>query len=497
MTEKSGFALQIRDGLFDPSWSESVFRVKNAVGKELEALDGTASIRSTSYFHHTFAPDFVLTWPDETTRSVYLRMAYDLEALVDDVALIDSRNPLIFGLTTEESERARPLVAEAIENSDAMFTEPAALERLIDRKEHDSTANMLSNALAQGGRGTFVANEAVELADTVARGFEAAASVRMEGTADAVAAIEVHLGGPQAWRLNRVLQAVWEGSEGPLSLFPGAADVSGRLNSESLGYLLKYMVTDDPLFWRRVGRGLRLDDLLNLDFDADSLNIQRLIKANLDVISARGAVVKSNSPDILPVPPEGEYRWGRRGEHLSYEMPGVMVVIGATKKDLEGVPQSPAVSVPVERFIQRLEGFDLVEVSVQSGPDHISAKNDDGAIDTERLRGLSATLNGEVEASQAIVASRSGRVSVDLVNLTGTGVTRSNLLMADLLTSTVPLVTDLTPEVRERLRRELAYETNAGEDLLALPIFDLLSADETLALPDFLKGPTTPFEDVD
>jgi hypothetical protein len=468
MADVSGFAVQILDGLFDPSPRESIFRVKDAVAKELSALDATARVRSTDYFNHTFAPDFVMTWPDETSRRVYLRLTYDLDALVNDVALIDSADPLIFGLTSSESVQAQPAIDQAIADTDAMFTEPSALERLIHRKHSDSTANMLSNALAQGGRGTFVGDQAIDLANTVARGFDAAAQVEFEATAEAVSAIGDRLGGPQAWRMNRVLQAVWEGSEGSLSQFPGGADLSGRLNPESLRYLVKYMRTDDLAFWKRVGRGLRLSDLETLDFDTDGDNIQRLVRANLDVISARAAVVKSD-PLGVDSPADGEpIRWARRGRHISFEAPNLFAIVAGSKRDLDDVDKDAAQAVSVEQFIDRADGFDLVEVSVHSGPEHISAKIDEGAISTERLHGLSATFDGEGEVAQSIVATRSGRVNVDLVELTGTGVTRSNVLLADLLAATIPLVYDLTPEHRTAVAGFLTYESDEGHIQLDL-----------------------------
>lgn len=478
MADVSSFAAQILDGLFDPSPRESIFRVKDAVAKELSALDTTATIRSTNYFNHTFAPDFVMTWPDETSRRVYLRLTYDLDALVDDVALIDSTDPLIFGLTSPESVEAQPAIDEVIADTDAMFTEPSALERLINRKQSDSTANMLSNALAQGGRGTFVADQAVHLADMVARGFDAAAQVEFDSTAEAVTAIEEHLGRPQAWRMNRVLQAVWEGSEGSLAQFPGGADTSGRLNPESLRYLVKYMRTDDQGFWKRVGRGLRLTDLETLDFDTDSENIQRLVRANLDVIAARATVVKSD-PLGLDSTVEGElFRWARRGRHISFEAPNLFAILGGTKKDLDDVDKDAAQAVSVERFIARSDGFELVEVSVHSGPERISAKIDEGAISTERLRGLSATFEGVGEVAQSIMFTRSGRVNVDLAERTGTGVTRSNILMADLLSTTIPLVYDLPAEHRETLAQFLSYEKDEGQTPLDMTELEAEEKDE-------------------
>lgn len=472
MADVSGFAAQILDGLFDPSPRESIFRVKDAVAKELSALDSTASIRSTNYFNHTFAPDFVMTWPDETSRRIYLRLTYDLDALVDDMALVDSTDPLIFGLTSVESVAAQPAVDQVIADTDAMFTEPAALERLIDRKKSDSTANMLSNALAQGGRGTFVADQAVDLADVVSRGFDAAAQVELVPTAEAVTAIEDRLGGPQAWRMNRVLQAVWEGSEGSLTQFPGGADTSGRLNPESLRYLVKYMRTDDQAFWKRVGRGLRLTDLESLDFDTDSDNIQQLVRANLDVIAARAAVVKIDPLGLDSEVGGEQFRWARRGRHISFEAPNLFAILGGTKRDLDDVDQDAAQPVSVERFIERSEGFELVEVSVHSGPEHISAKIDEGAISTERLRGLAATFEGAGEVAQSIVSTPSGRVNVDLAERAGTGVTRSNILMADLLATTIPLVNDLPAEHRDALAGFLAYEKDDGQTPLEMTARD-------------------------
>ena len=383
------------------------------------------------------------------------------------VLAVGTGSPLAEALSETAARLQLPGLSRAIDqviaDTDAMFTEPSALERLIDRKQSDSTANMLSNALAQGGRGTFVADQAVDLADVVARGFDAAAQVEFEPTAEAVTAIEHRLGGPQAWRMNRVLQAVWEGSEGSLTQFPGGADTSGRLNPESLRYLVKYMRTDDEGFWKRVGRGLRLSDLETLDFDTDSDNIQRLVKANLDVIAARAVVVKSD-PLGLDSAAEGElFRWARRGRHIRFEAPNLFAILGGAKKDLDDAEKDAAQAVSVERFIERSDSFDLIEVSVHSGPEHISAKIDEGAISTERLRGLSATFEGAGEVAQSIVSTRSGRVNVDLAERTGTGVTRSKILMADLVATTIPLVYDLPEEYRDALAEFLAYEKDDGQ----------------------------------
>lgn len=472
MADKSAFAALIHDGLFDPSPSQSIIRVKDAVAKELAALDATARVKRTDHFNHTFAPDFIMTWPDARTRRVYLRMAYDLEALVDDVALIDSTDPPIFGLTESESIEAKPRVDEVIADSDAMFTEPAALEKLIDRKKSDSTANMLSNALAQGGRGSFVGDEAVDLADVVQRGFTSAAQVDTEGTAEAVETISDRLQSQQAWRMNRVLQAVWEGSEGSLSTFPGKADVSGRLNAESLSYLVKYMRTDDRDFWRRVGRELTLTDLESLDFDEASANIASLIQANLDAISARATVVKPDPLGLDEVLAGGRFRWSKRGKHITFEAPKLFAVVGSAKTDLGDVDEEAAAAVSVDAFMTRASETDLVEVTIHSGPEHMSVKSDEGAIDKERLRGVSGAYGSSAEVTQAIVGSRTGRVTVDLPERSGTGKTQSKVRMADLLVTTIPLVVDVPDDVRAGIAEFLKYDDDDGQAPLELFAID-------------------------
>lgn len=129
----------------------------------------------------------------------------------------------------------------------------------------------------------------------------------------------------------------------------------------------------------------------------------------------------------------------------------------------ESIAILAAETVSVERFIARSEGFDLVEVSLHSGREQVSAKIEEGAISKERLRGLSKTFDGAVNIAQTIVSTNSGRLNVDLVDRVGAGVTRSNILMADLLATTIPLVCDLGLEHRIALADFLAYETDSEQ----------------------------------
>jgi hypothetical protein len=470
----SHFSSLITEGLYDPSPKESAFRVKNAVSLELENLDPTAKIHRTDYFNHTFAPDFVLSWPDQIDRHVYLRFTYDLVSVADDVSLIDRRNALIFGLTRPEDDRAGlDSIADAASTHDAMFTDAEALENLIDRKKTSATVNMLNNALAQGGRGVLLGEQANDLAHTIENGFSGAEQIQIEPTSDAVLAIRANLDTPQAWRMNRVLQAVWEGSSGALEAFPGERDLSGKLNSDALQYLVSYMETDDLSFWRRVGRTLRIPQIEALKTDGDSRNVDRLISANLDVIRARAYAVFQDPLGVeTPITAEDEsFRWSVRSGRVRLSGPKFYATIGETKSELRHESAEGRAGITVPTFVERSSETKLNEVTIRSDRDIVIARNEDGALDKDRLLGLSSQLGPGAEILEATVQSGTGRVTADFRTYTGTGQTRSNVLLADLVLSSLPLLEDFSEAEKEDLRGFLTY-TDRDENQSSLPGFE-------------------------
>jgi hypothetical protein len=463
----STYTSQIQEGLYDPSPDHSISRVKNVVAAELKALDASVDISSTDYFNHTFVPDFVLTWPDKSERHVFLRLSYDKGALADDVALIDRHDPFVFGLTPGESTKGDESVATAIANTGGMFAEPDALEALVARKPRDSTAKMLSNAIVQGGRGSFVGDSTTELAETVSRGFAAASNAEVSGTALAVDAMSARLGTQQAHRMTRVLQAVWEGHAGTYSTFPGAsAELSGRLDHESLNYLLTYMDTDDKDFWRRVGRQIQLVDLEQVDFESTNTNVQRLINSNLDVLRARATQLIDDPLELTGLERDGEFAWSKRRGRVTFEGPGFFMFVGASKKDINRTAPATKQPISVESFVERAQDSELVEVKLQAASEEMALYNRDEKIDAARLHGFAEQLSSTPSVVQTVVTTRTGRITVDLESLSAAGITKSNVLMADLLSHSLPLVRTLPREVRDSLRQYLEYETRSDDAML-------------------------------
>ena len=418
-------------------------RVKTVVADELETLDSSASVRTTDYFNHTFAPDMVISWRDQPDREVYLRLERQAEDLVASVQFIDRPRPLVLALGPEATEPERPHVLEELP-PETMISSPDALDVLIARRQVDATGPMLANAVAQGGKGVIYSLEARNLAETLATGLAAATGALAEPTGVAVASMNDALAAPQAGRLTRVLQAVWEGAAGRLDEFPGRKDLSGRLGREALQYLLDLIENGDLNFWRTIGRRLTVADLLEVNPSNRPDNFNQLVRANLDVLEARACAVIEDPQRELQSNLDANFWWTVHRRRLALDCPGYYAVLGESKPEIEPLAAGPGQGLSVEEFASRAAGWYLHEVTLHTGSEGVTHTSDEGPLDQARLIALASQLGPPVQVRRAVVESPSGRVTVDFQTATGTGVTRSRVLAADVLRSTIPLVRDVT-----------------------------------------------------
>lgn len=456
----------IRGALFDPDPRESVRRVKEAVANELTAFDRTATAKFTPHFNHTFSPDLELSWPDGTSRAVFLRTSPNSDELAEDLSIVDGEGHLIVGLVQPHATARTASLSTALDRFSGMYTEPDAIESALATRGQTTAFGMVSNALAQGGRGVLADTEITRVVDTVSDGISGAKSTSVSVTRDAIEELELVMAGPQAARMTRVLQAVWEGSDGSLANFPGPPDLSGRIGLESLKYLVRYVNADDPDFWRRVGRKVTLAHLRELDFDLDSSNLQQLINANLDVIVARHTVLK-NDPMNLPLesarrPP----RWSRRAKRLCLEIDGHFLIFGDTRDDLSHVATDPPVTVDADALARRVGSLKIAEVKFDQDVEHMSFSTEDLGFSAERIRQFSVPSFARSTIRSVVVRTPSGRASIDLQRRTATGVTRSNVLAADLARAVIRLASGLDDSVVSEIEEFLVYTAKSDGETL-------------------------------
>jgi len=466
------FSSRIRDALYDPAPRESVSRVKHAVADELGALDPTAKIVSTEYFNHTYVPDFVVSWEDRSERFVFLRTTYDMQAVGEDARLIQAEGPMIFGLTSPEKVPSE--LDAALESTSGFFTEPEAVESLIGARELP-TARMVSNALLQGGRGALVGTEALSLGREVASGLHGARELSVEPTARALAAVDEFFDPVRASRLTRVVQAVWEGSEGRLDLFPGKVDLSGRLSESELQYLIDFLDTDDDVFWKRIGRSLTLGQLEKLRVGDRHLAFNSLVRANLDMILAGATALFPDELGVDALMHESSFGWSIREQRVSFSGPRFHALLGEMKEEVATIARGSGRGAAPETVVDRAPELELSQVRVRARGESIAYSSEEGTLDRQRLLGIAQQLAPDVPlAVSAVAHAPSGNVNVDFTKDLAWRTTNSKLLMADLLATAIPLLHDFTAEERAGFRSALAYEEDSP--ILGFDVLDAADA---------------------
>ncbi|POH72148.1 hypothetical protein [Arthrobacter glacialis] len=479
MTEirSAGFAQAIVSALGVRSPQDSINAVKSAVIKELETLDRSVSIRDTSYFNHTYAPDLILNWDSSTERPVYLRFTDNLLELRDGISRLDFENAFVFGLTRpHEDAEGFPELEQSAQENHALITDADGIETLITQRTNDAGVNLLGQALARGGRGLLAQPQALAVASTVSDGFSAALETQSEPTRLAIDAIDQYLDDPQAARMTRVLQAVWEGSDGRLDQFPGPTDLSKGLGDDSLQYILDVVSASDTDFWRRIGRFLTTTQLSRLSLNASNEDsFQNLVNANLDVIPCRAAAVASG-PDTLFSVGRKPFLWSIRRQTLALEGADFTAFVGDLKERVQGKVAAGDVAsvdgIDVETLSRRIEDYELTEVTLKDGGATVQFTSNEGVGHDERLSKLAEGLSSNSTVVKAVVPLPEGQLALNFRTSVVNAKTTKTPLLKDVLAASIPLLHELPEDQRQSLKAFLkvgnSTPTGTFEDLLTL-----------------------------
>lgn len=282
------------------SSEEIIAGVKEIVAREITQLSPDARLVSTSYFNHTYMPDFVLEWREagkSTSRPVFIRNHLSDSVAEHEVDALADQEPVVLGLDTIEGEDAPP-IRQAADSSRLLFSDVAsidALARASDAVDGPIIGLVRSNVL-RGGKG-LLGGEEVETVAAAADLDPAAddAGPRLERfTAMAATMFEE----AAATRLLRAADIV------RLSLLaadaPFLAAVEGRLDDSDLRILLPYLLDRDSQignaeFWRYIGSMMDLQRLEEFASVLEGLPLDPLVVPNLEQWSGRRAQLSLNS----------------------------------------------------------------------------------------------------------------------------------------------------------------------------------------------------------
>jgi len=142
----------------------------------------------------------------------------------------------------------------------------------------------------------------------------------------------------------------------------------------------------------------------------------------------------------------------------------------------------PGSGLPISAYVERTSSAHIAGVSVSLGGKHLGLSDDSGTTDSEFLQATTSALPS-AQVDKAIVATPSGRVTVDFPLRTGTGMTRSDNLVADLILATTNLLVPLDPDQHEALTQFLHVtgrsRTTHDEDADMLPFEEEVTIDQS------------------
>lgn len=450
----------ISNALDAPTWDSSIRDTKSVVRNAIRAMDRGVVISDTSYFNHTFVPDFVLDWPNDprqSSRDLFLRLDSSPFNIKDDLQHLREGRPILLGLEPlrEEESPEGELTSSLADTktADAMVIDPMAVAGFAN-SEKTSFGSVLPSAVLKGGKGVVddLAGEALRA--STRRVFEAAASHEAQPIAAGVEDIQPYLQEDTSRRLLNLARIVWESTGGEPTEFPATTDLDS-LDIDSLTFLLTDGPPDDILFWRNVGRTITLDNLFRAGV-VDAPNWRIFLASNLDRISARAVRLKERKQTST------RPGWSLNRQTLQFSGPDFDGYVASYKSDLPGPDE--VYPPTITDFQSRTRNHQIVSMTVST------ARATDITIDSivtnvstdESVALLARDPTARVD-SASIKGSRK-RMEVNFRQRTAGGHTGAKFTLEEIILRAIPVLWRLDSRSRDEFASLLEINSIARLD---------------------------------
>lgn len=448
-----------------PSAVAAITALKTSIANELIADDPTLRIKTTEYFNNTFAPDMVLRWEEQEERQLFLRTNVDWAALMEDVAWVAERRPILMPLQETERPHARDDLQEVAARSSTLVTPRSSMAALVDEGAPTQLSRLLISSVLRGGRGVMDSNRAERTVASIDAAYTAAQAAESDPVVQAVDELEELVDVRNSGVLTRFLQAVWIGSGGSASTFPGATGATGALDAAGLQLLLDIADADDDEFWERIARGMRLEQLVAIQAGPESATLQALMKHLLPTLRAAGCGLADFQ---LADGADGRTWFVQRG-YLALQLPRFRAVFTPSSISRYDIGQRMSGSAPIFRVLKdRAEDVDVrfteIKLETASGNEVTIRPGVAADLDDESLLDELATLaQAPTVESVTIQLSSERNLVCDLADFEARARTRGSFYVTELLEHGLPLLFDLNPAEKRLIGAMLATEESDGE----------------------------------
>jgi hypothetical protein len=462
MTDMSLSGLISSNVLSDLNPYDTITRIKAAAIRQFEALDARMRIHSTEYFNHSFAPDLVLTWSQrrQTERYVYMRSSSREDALTDDVLRLGEQQPIVLGLVPvhhAEAEEGGIRLNNLAREHNTLVTDSTALTSIADAKRERPITGLFSTALTQGGRGLVDDDDARKTTDAIVEGFAGAQAIGTDSVRRAARAAEDHLSTPFANRFNRLLQAVWIGSGGRPDLFPyNRLDLSAGVDDDALEFLLELEPVRDYDFWRRIGRTTSVAQIGGLSPHQPNENLQFLVKANLDHLTARSCRVRDRQAQLDELD-QPHFWWRTERGALALRSSTWIAFVAEKADDLGDIEGTPTEGVSIADLIERIGNTVLTSLQMSDGTFELDLSSPEHAdvVHSDHLGAVSQSFGKTAKVLRARAMAGGRQITCDFSKSSASATTSSVLSVSELLDVSLPLLRHMEDAARSELNDTL------------------------------------------
>ncbi len=270
----------LRDALQEPHPSTSQQRVHSIIAQRLQELTDRTSVRTTGYFNHSWAPDFIVSSGEQPERGVFLRFGVRDATFADDLDYLAVDGPMFLDL--EAANPSRPerrddavsqnggfdLVAalDAIPDRTVLVTEAPAIDQFEVRIASERDVKTVTQQVVLGGHGLVDEPAAQKIANGWQEATSAVSAADGARLRESLDAVESYLSRVASLDLETALRARWIAAGRPAEDFPGRED--WQLNDRApweLARLVVSLVDQEeavpPARWREIAQAVSLSDL--------------------------------------------------------------------------------------------------------------------------------------------------------------------------------------------------------------------------------------------
>jgi len=450
---------------------ETVERIKRYAASQLHSVDSSATIHTTDYFNHSFAPDIVMRWPDREERYVYLRTSKYMDEIAEDVHRVGEHKPVLLSLELPVPASHGVQDASNLDNAaaktDTLVVSLETVSKLGLPSPGDTVAKLLKTNLARGGRGVVTPKVADILLVTAQNGFEGARNIDGEAVSTALHQVRRLLRPKNANQLDQFYQALWLGVGGSPSQYPSTISLSGSLSDEIWNYILNLPDIRDNDFWRRVGNTLTIGQIGRLNI-GNPQNFHNLIKANTESIWARVCQVVDTAYHLWSSTTNIGWRWEVHKGTLALTGPKYTVLFAERVDDLPMAVDIEKGGVAIAELRARAQSRSITNLAgqVEQLEFALNGKNHRDVIGTKILDIMSDVPESELTVTRATTSVDSLQMMLNFPRSTASAVGGAHIQLNAFILGSLPLLRNMTDdEILE-----------VSESVLSKPILlDLLS----------------------